>query len=57
MVSLLRKKLRLWENLIKGDSSNLDKLMVDIIDVSCEVEKCRSKLKSILSDFEKEVRE
>ena len=51
VVIVLRKKIKLWEELCSGDISNMDRLLEEIIKISTQIEISRSKVDNVLSDF------
>ncbi|CAK87816.1 unnamed protein product (macronuclear) [Paramecium tetraurelia] len=55
IVSVLRKKITLWENLCSGDIQNMNRFLEDIIKISLQIEESRSTVDMILSDFTNQV--
>ncbi|CAD8191885.1 unnamed protein product [Paramecium pentaurelia] len=55
IVSVLRKKITLWENLCSGDIQNMNRFLEDIIKISLQIEQSRNKVDLILSDFTNQV--
>lgn len=51
IVSVLRKKIALWEDLCSGDIQNMDRFLDDIMKISLQIELSRQRVDMILSDF------
>lgn len=52
---VLKKKIKMWENLMNGETNNLDKLIKDVLAISKQVEISNYRVNDILDDFENEV--
>lgn len=55
IVAVLRKKIRVWEELCSGEISNMDKLLASILVVSTQIEDSKSLVHRLLSDFPHQV--
>ncbi|CAD8195012.1 unnamed protein product [Paramecium octaurelia] len=51
IVCVIKKKIKMWENLCSGEISNMDRLLVDIIKISKQIENSRNQVDQILDDF------
>jgi hypothetical protein len=56
IVSVLKMKRKLWENLENIESQNMDGFLVDVLRVSRQIEKSREGVSELLNDFSEEVR-
>jgi hypothetical protein len=45
----------MWENLCSGETATMDRFMVDILDVSQQLERSRVEVQTVVDDFDEQV--
>ena len=56
VVQLLKTKMKMWENLSTGETTSLDRFIVDVLAISKQLEESRSKVEILMQDFNSTVR-
>ena len=56
VILLLKTKMKMWENLSTGETTTLDRFIVDVIAISMQLEESRSKVEILMQDFNSTIR-